>query len=174
MISNSKLFETIYELACKENKELIQKFGKGIFFMPELAFSYLCGKSIMMEQSSIFGADDYTWVREKAFKNYGIADMVFESKSDNPETVIEFKMDDTYHNYLRDVEKLRGLEGNFKKYFCALKWEFADQTEKFLEVLLNELDSELIDHKVIKTIVNNSKLGDRCLLTLWEVNRNWL
>ena len=65
MISNSKLFETILEVAKTENDDLKKRFGKGVFFMPELAFAYLCGKSIILEQSSIFGNAEYNWVREK-------------------------------------------------------------------------------------------------------------
>lgn len=115
MKSESKLFETIVEVAKNENEELTQKFGKGIYFMPELAFAYLCGKSIMMKQNTIFNGAEYSWVREKEYKRYGVADLVLETKTYNPEIVIEFKMDDTYHNYLKDVEKLRSLKGNYRK-----------------------------------------------------------
>ena len=124
----------------------------------------------MKNQTAIFGDAEYRWVREKEFKNYGISDLVFEAVDDNPEIVIEFKMDDSSHKYLRDIAKLRILEGNFKKYFCSLKWVFTGQVEDFLSKLKKEFDSKLIGHKTIDTSVGSSKRGDQCLLTLWEVN----
>lgn len=169
MISESKLFETILEVARKENEYLTQHFGKGIFFVPELAFAYLCGKSIIINQTSIFGNAEYSWIREKEYKKYGFADLVLEPKNNDPEIVIEFKMDDTFHSYLKDVEKLRSLKGNYKRFFCGLKWIFSDQVEEFLGILKIKLDSKLIGYKDIETIVNRSKRGDKCLLTLWEV-----
>ncbi len=171
IMRESELFSTILDVAQKENKILMEQHGKGIFFMPELAFAYLCGKSIMKNQTEIFGKADYRWVREKEYKNYGIADLVFEALDDSsPEVVIEFKMDDTSHKYLRDIKKLRSLKGNFKKYFCSLKWVFTDQVEDFLSKLKKKFDSKLIGHKTIGTSVGSSKRGDQCLLILWEVN----
>ena len=169
-MSESDLFSTILDVAQKENKILMEQYGKGIFFMPELAFTYLCGKSIMNNQTAIFGKADYRWIREKEYKNFRIADLVFKAVDDSsPEVVIEFKMDDTSHKYLRDIEKLRSLEGNFKKYFCSLKWAFAGQVKDFLSKLKKEFDSKLIDHEIIDTTVGSSKGEDQCLLTLWEV-----
>ena len=87
----------------------------------------------MKNQTAIFGDAEYRWVREKEFKNYGIADLVFETIDDNPEIVIEFKMDYTSYNYLADIEKLRRLEGNFKKYFCSLKKAFRGHVNDILK-----------------------------------------
>ncbi len=63
-----KIFETILKVAEIENNDLRGNFGKGIFFMPELAFAYSCGKSIMLNQISILGDTEYNWVREKKYK----------------------------------------------------------------------------------------------------------
>ena len=96
-ISKEQLFSTILEVTDKENSYLIDHFRQGIFFMPELAFAYMCGKAIMENQTEIFGSNGYEWIREKKYdNNYGIADLVFESPGGgSPEIVIEFKMDNT-------------------------------------------------------------------------------
>ena len=168
MFSKSSLFQIILKVAIQENKCLKNEFGKGIFFMPELAFSYLCGKSIMTSDS-VTGNLQYNWVREKEFKNYGFADLVLEPTNGGPEAVIEFKMDSTYHNYVADANKLRLLKGNYIKFFCGLKWVYADQVDEFMEILRRELRSELVDYKDFETIVHGNKRGDRCLLSLWEI-----
>ena len=121
MMSESELFATILKVATDENVILMEQFGKGIFFMPELAFAYLCGKSIMKNQTAIFGNIEYHWVREKEYKNYGIADMLFEVMDDSPEIMIEFKMDIPSYKYLADIEKLRRLDGNFKNISVVLR-----------------------------------------------------
>jgi len=172
MISESRLFSTILQVAEDENKYLFDHFRKGIFFMPELAFSYQCGKAVMEDKTSILGNSEYSWVREKEYKDYGFADLVFELENDEPEIVIEFKMDDTWNSYLKDVEKLRSLAGNYRRFFCSLKWVYSDQVETFMETLKNKLDSTLIGKKDLETIVKAGSRGDRCLLTLWEVRKN--
>ena len=73
MISESRLFSTILQVAEDENKYLFDHFRKGIFFMPELAFSYQCGKAVMEDKTSILGNSEYSWVREKEYKDYGFA-----------------------------------------------------------------------------------------------------
>ncbi len=78
-------------------------------------------------------------------------------------------MDNTYHNYLKDVTKLRSLAGNYRRYFCGLKRVLANQADDFLATLEKELGSTLISSKAIKTIVDNSKSEEWCLLSLWEV-----
>jgi hypothetical protein len=112
------------------------------------------------------------WVREKDYKDYGSADLVFEPENDEPEIVIEFKMDDTWYSYLKDVEKLRSLTGNYRKFFCSLKWVYSDQVDTFPETLIDELDSLLIGKKDFETFVKAGSRGDRCLLMRWEVRKN--
>ena len=40
----NKISEAIYKVAECENRRLEEIANKGIFFMPEIAFAYTCGK----------------------------------------------------------------------------------------------------------------------------------
>ena len=155
MISRSALFETLFKVAYDENKYLEEYFDKGIFFVPELAFAYLCGKSIMTNES-IFGKNQYEWIREKQYPSYGFADLVFQPIADGPEIVIEFKMDDSHYSYESDIAKLSSLKGNFLKFFCGLKWVYSDQTISFDNTLKSVLKADYLNSDEFDTIVAGS------------------
>jgi hypothetical protein len=115
-----KIGEQVYDVAVKEDLSLLESSGKGIFFVPELAFAYLCGKSIMENRKKIFGDLDAVWTREVNLGSDGPTDMVIELSS-GISIAIEFKLRDTATAYVKDLEKLSRLSGDqYIKTFCAL------------------------------------------------------
>jgi hypothetical protein len=50
----------IAAVARQENQEL-RPLGRGIAFVPELAFAYLVGKAVTAQSSDIFGTPDVRW-----------------------------------------------------------------------------------------------------------------
>src|SRR4030095_7127583 len=50
----------IAAVARQENQEL-RPLGRGIAFVPELAFAYLVGKAVTAQSSDIFGTRDVRW-----------------------------------------------------------------------------------------------------------------
>ena len=169
--------KTIFQFALEENTELEKVCKYGIFHMPELAFAYKCGKVITENRQTIFNGRDYIWLREREYKNYGIADMVFEPcDKKNPELVFEFKMDNTWNEYLRDIKKLISLTDNnvgiFRKYFCAQKWVInKNQGEEFMNILYKEFPSgkvQLLFNDYFDTYITPSK-KEGSLFSFWEV-----
>ena len=118
----------IIDVALREEK-ILKGLGKGIFFMPELAFSYTVGKEIALNGKRIFGTENFLWKKEETLKESdstltGIYDLIFElgEKDNKKKIVIEFKMPDKDYNYEKDIEKLQRLhKNNYAKIFCALE-----------------------------------------------------
>lgn len=114
-----EIAQVIVSVAKNEDSLLSKIANQGIFHMPELAFVYECGKQIMLNSEKIFGKNHVVWIREKDLGNGGPTDLVFEL--DNGYMVaIEFKLRDTSHSYIRDVNKLSKLSEKTLKLFCAL------------------------------------------------------
>ena len=138
-----KLINIFYRVARKENDELRKLYNWGIFYVPELAYVHLCCKEVI--KSGILETNEYVLVKEKKYPKYGLADLVFEPKKDNnPEIVIEFKMDKGWDVYLKDIEKLERLKGSdFNKYFCAMKWINVEaDSDKFLGLCMDNFGSK--------------------------------
>jgi len=49
----NKIAEAIYKVAEYENKMLEKVANEGIFFIPEIAFAYTCGKEIICSHREI-------------------------------------------------------------------------------------------------------------------------
>jgi len=177
--TGERISKTILEVALEENRVLTGCFNKGIFDIPELAFVYLVGKKISFSTSTHFDSENYSWVREKDFGNGGPTDLAFISSDINePNYLIEFKMDDTYHSYNADIEKLKEPLNtehrniHFEKFFCGLKWvENKEQGEKWLETLRNLIEgsANLVLEYVFPTIVGDPKIKRFCLYTFWQI-----
>ena len=79
---SEKIAETIFCVAEKENALLRNLANDGIFFMPELAFAYECGKAIMSRSKDIFETQSPKWIREIDIGNGGPTDLLFELPND--------------------------------------------------------------------------------------------
>ncbi len=125
-----KIGKVIESVAIQEDAELKEFASEGIFFMPELAFVYACGKSIMAKRTEIFGELVVKWKREENIGNGGPTDLIFELGKDKC-IAIEFKLRDTRHAYIKDIDKLMALKRSdperFVTAFCALVDTYADQ-----------------------------------------------
>ena len=119
----------IIDVTLKED-EILQRIGKGIFYMPELAFAYTVGKEIYLNRKRIFDNQEVEWLRESKIKRQGehaneIFDLIFEIGKNTIDNtiVIEFKMPDKKDKYKMDIEKLHRIQNlpvNYTKIFCAL------------------------------------------------------
>jgi hypothetical protein len=106
--------------------------GKGIFFMPEMAFAYQCGKAVMGKRKEIFGENPVNWKREESIDSSGPIDLIFEvgkGTAQSYKILIEFKMRDTVDKYLSDIRKLAQLSngGNTHCIFCVLVDSFSKE-----------------------------------------------
>ncbi|MBW8051727.1 MAG: hypothetical protein FVQ77_15585 [Cytophagales bacterium] len=117
----------IIDIALRED-EILKGLGKGIFYMPELAFVYTVGKEISLNGAKIFNGREFEWIRESKVSIPGrstteIFDLIFEvgKKEKNEIIVIEFKMRDKDYKYKSDIEKLHKLPSDYFKVFCALE-----------------------------------------------------
>lgn len=167
----------IYSHANKENDELLKLTGYGLKKMPELAFSYQCGKEIFRFRNIILNSSRYKWEREYTIKGVsGPSDAVYISEDkDLPNYVIEFKLDATWNKYLADIEKLKKIkDDNWVKLFCSFKHVFIendlDQGNDFKQKLEEKfgLGTKLIEECVFKTKVKSDQ-KDHFLYTFWQV-----
>jgi hypothetical protein len=125
-----KIAEIIEGVARKEDSDLKNISNQGIFYMPELAFVYACGKAIMENREHVFGDLKPEWKRETELGNGGPTDLLFECQ-DGKCIAIEFKLRDTGEAYVRDIEKLLRLNPSEKYFlvFCALVDVFSSKIQ---------------------------------------------
>jgi len=170
----------ILELAIRENEELMNLTKVGLKKMPELAFSYICGKEMFKYREVVFGTKEIEWEREVTInKGSGPSDLIFYSRDKSISNyVIEFKLDDTWHKYKNDIDKLKNLkEPGWIKLFCSFKYVFIekskniDQSKDFLNDLNNAFGDNAVsigDPVNIKTFVKYHT-KDYLLFTFWHV-----
>jgi hypothetical protein len=80
----------IAAVARQENQEL-RPLGRGIAFVPELAFAYLVGKAVTAQSSDIFGTPDVRWSTDELIAGFGRASLVFHPAAPGKAVVVEFK-----------------------------------------------------------------------------------
>jgi hypothetical protein len=103
-----------------EDQVLRDKFNRGIFFMPELAFVYGLGKTIALRAAKIFPGRKVEWEREIKVGQGGPCDLILDI-ADVGRIVFEFKICGTMESYFQDVEKLKFQVGDHAtRLFCAL------------------------------------------------------
>jgi len=121
----AKIFADVAE---GEEAFLKQTSGGGIFFMPELAYAYACGKAVMVDSNRIFGNVNVAWEREVNLGLGGPSNLVFKLPS-NYRIVVEFKMRDTLAGYVKEIRKLNRLtDSQTAGIFCVLADPFSDET----------------------------------------------
>lgn len=184
-----KIAYMIGEMAKTENMELmyITEEKQGIFHMPELAFAYACGKTIMKHRLVVFDTSEVTWHRERSF-NSGPVDLVFECKDQI--FAIEFKMRNTADAYKADIAKLAALEikpdhKQLSRIFCALVDVF-EKCENNDDGRLNAIDEydiqtdeydiqteRLCESVVIPTVQDWYIQPTSCVVGVWSVVRRF-
>ncbi|MBR9859787.1 hypothetical protein GYB22_03380 [bacterium] len=154
-MAEKTLNQILTELTLREDEQLRALTGKGIFFIPELAFAYLCGKALFSKNEI---SKEYIWVRERTYPEYGIADLVLEpiDQSVHKEIVLEFKMDVAIDSYISDIIKLQRLSESYHRYLIALKFLFSEQIEDYKESLRSkvilEWSATIVAQKEFQTI----------------------
>ncbi|MBC8400140.1 MAG: hypothetical protein H8E14_01485 [Candidatus Marinimicrobia bacterium] len=120
--SLKRLAQIFYKVAIQEEVRLIDLCDEGIFFMPELAYAYECGKRIMEQSDHLFDGQIAKWHRELKLKNSGIADQVLELNTEPKHNiVVEFKLRAKINDYYADIDKLAKLNPkNYTRIFCVL------------------------------------------------------
>lgn len=119
-LNSLNLFNNIKGTILKIDKELKEINNTGIYFAPELYISFCIGKDIFQKRQSIFNTTNVKWSREIKLSNGGITDIVFEIEDKQRQTIIEVKIRDDIHSYIRDIEKLKDLKIIGEKFFCVL------------------------------------------------------
>jgi len=172
-----KIGKVIERVAREEDSVLKDIANQGIFYMPELAFAYSCGKAIMIEREYVFGDLSPVWKREEDLGNGGPTDLLFELPSGKC-IAIEFKLRAREDSYVRDIEKLLRLDS--EKYviaFCALVDTFSSKVpddgrvgrvEAFSKAKVVSL-LEPKPHFVTKQHWYNTETS--CVIGFWGINR---
>ncbi|MFD2175974.1 hypothetical protein [Veronia pacifica] len=169
-----KIADIICQTARDEDIELSELANEGIFWMPELAFVYQCGKNIIREAESVFGTSEVIWCREKNYGNGGPTDLAFELP--NGELLaIEFKLRATTTAYEGDVKKLcRISRPQTTRLFCALVDVFEsvitgdDGRQKHIETLPGYRVTP-IKKLSFSTKQNWYKSPVKCVACVWSV-----
>lgn len=122
MIRQLKEIADIFvKVAKDEDRRLNELCGEGIFFMPELAYAYACGKAVMEKKVEIFGQKKIKWIREDKVGEGGPSDLIIDLPDDEVKIVVEFKIRSRDDRYLADIKKLINLKGTKNiRIFCAL------------------------------------------------------
>ena len=107
-----KISDLIVDVARKEDL-ILRRVGKGILLIPELAFTYLVGRQIALYAESIFGTNNVSWKPETTItSDSGRTDLVFDVR-DRKGIAIEFKIGGMGESYIRDIDKLKAIPGNY-------------------------------------------------------------
>jgi len=111
----------IAAVARQEDQEL-RPLGRGIAFVPELAFAYLVGRAITARSSDIFGTPDVQWATDELIAGFGRSGLVFHPAAPGKAVVVEFKRKFGPNlSYLPDLNRLGGIdEHTYDRLFCGL------------------------------------------------------
>ncbi|MGD8781486.1 MAG: hypothetical protein PVH88_21285 [Ignavibacteria bacterium] len=178
-----ELKDTIVSAIRGEDLQLFDLHKKGIFFIPELAVTYLVGRAIVKNSYQIFGEEVKNWIAEHRIQDdVGPNDLILTLES-NVKVVFEFKTrpKDIYR-YLKDIEKLSKInDDNVIKIFCGLMeyvsgTEYNDDFIKMFEdkakVPLHRIveDNKFFDYFTTKDhAIQNYDKQMCCVVGLWKV-----
>lgn len=177
-----KIKNIIAAVAEREDRDLFP-FKKGIFFLPEHAFSYLVGKEIVRHSMEIFGCEVKSWKTECNDPGSGRSDLVLEFESRNS-IVFEFKsryLPYTKRGYIKDIQNLSDIDSSkYTRYFCALLDCIDDsmvcrnisEIENILPDTLNSIIEPDNNFYSFKTLDHSNLYKDKeiiCVIGLWEI-----
>lgn len=168
-----KIGEIICKVAEAENTLLLDIHNEGIFFMPELAFAYECGKHIMQKKEICFPQKSVKWLREYNLGNGGPTDLVFEIGL-GEKLAIEFKKSNTDLSYAEDIKKLSDIDDSkCRKVFCALIDVFDhalpdDGRQRNIEEL-EQYNIITISKHTFRTKWTKYKSNLNCVVCVWSI-----
>jgi hypothetical protein len=140
----TKICSSISDTVFRIDEELRTIDNKGIFFAPELHIAFECGKTITSNGQKIWGQEKYKWKRETKFENYGLADLFFSTDNGDKGFIIEFKILQTIDAYIRDIEKLKRLDGEkYERFFCAILGFFDNKQNEHIDKLIEKYGDEI-------------------------------
>jgi hypothetical protein len=124
----------IAAVARQENLEL-RPLGRGVAFVPELAFAYLVGKAVTAQSSDIFGTPDVRWSTDELIAGFGRASLVFHPAAPGKAVVVEFKRKFGPNlSYLAPLNRFGSIdEHKYDRLFCGLM--FSGVTKPIVETL---------------------------------------
>ena len=169
---------TIINIALRE-EAILRQAGKGIFFMPELAFAYDVGKEIYLTRKAVLLDESYEWKREeKVAEGYGIADLIFENGKREDRIVFEFKVLSKDYKYKADILKLKELPKENLKLFCSLEEVFTKSINDESNRRIKRIAADYKDSisKVGEDFYFSTDLKPRyqqdvvCFVELWRVH----
>ena len=172
---SKNIYNEIVSLALRE-ESLLKRLEKGIFSIPELAFTYEVGKSLVLNQERIFGSKGWQFDREIKIDSNGPTDLILTNNSFDKKILIEFKIKYTYEAYINDIEKLKSYSPDkYLKYFCALIDAFYDKNINDERIKkLNELYNQNFIWKPKNfeffTTLNYYKKQNVCVVGFWQIN----
>jgi hypothetical protein len=169
-----------FEKIAREEDANLQQQGKSVHSIPELAFGYLLGKSILADINRLLKSRQnelkISIIYEYSDQNYpGLCDLVFTinhlENGYSERHFIELKVDDTYHKYGADLGKLftfyekaknNSQETNYL-YFCALEDLFYWQKSR-TEIALNLNGNKGWDETYLNTVRIPSQTKKDCVI----------
>ncbi len=166
------LRDAIVDVAKREDDELLDMgVESGIFFMPELAFAYQVGKSLVQS------GEEIKWNREQSLAPGGITDLILDVPGDDRRIAIEFKVCSDQDGFSNDFTKLRALNPDrYRCFFCALIDVFKQDAsgDGRVTLLSNECDQQHLRQIGELVFLPSRQVGRyvtpvHCLVGLWEV-----
>lgn len=165
-----QLYNILLETIIKEDLELTNLTGSGIFYAPELYIAFVLGKEIKRNEKLIFNQES-TWIRETDFGKSGPTDFAFKIKGST--FAFELKIRANLFSYKADIEKLKLLKTGYEGYFIALidTWE----TDKENDPRILSLEREYADLKRVSEFISFNTNQTRykkqicCTLGLWKI-----
>jgi len=169
-----QLAEIFVNVAREEDALLSTLCNKGIFYMPEIAYAYACGKAVI-QRCRALDYQEIIWRRELQVSEAGPTDLVLEFPGRR--VLVEFKMVGTMAKYLADFRKLANSAGpNDEAIFCVLLDEFThklpDQRIQIIEAeSSHRLESLLDETPHFSTHPSrNNKSAMSCSIAAWSVS----
>ena len=173
-----RLKNTIVNALRKEDLELSQIHNKGIFFLPELAITYIVGKAIMLDAEKIFGVQVEEWKSDcKSNETKERTDLILKLANEKI-LFFELKKRCNAKDYADAINRLKKIPSDSFKFFCAVMDCDAGKEIKQTE------EQEIKFGNEVKRIVDGNKFFDYfttrdlkyndkqicCVVGLWQVN----
>ena len=171
-----RMSQVLADVATAENSALQELCNEGIFFMPEIAYAYACGKELMARRSTLAPDLPMSWKREIKLHTDGPCDLVVDL-SDGRQVAFEFKVRSTLQGYQSDLEKLMRIkEPKMARVFCALVDSFTrdlpdtDERIRGIERSYPGAVSRLLDpFPSFPTVQSVYKRDISCVVAVWSV-----